>query len=199
MISDADPETWRDIPGWEGIYQISNLGRVKSCKVIPSGKVMRLSNKTGDYIRIVLQKKGRKNETHLVHRLVAKLFLPNPSNLPIVNHKDGNKQNNSVSNLEWCTNSYNVRHSMRMHPFQTASMVYYNKFDRPKRIAQIDRNGTVVAVYGSARMAQVSTGVCSRNILQVANRTPFNREGKTRRTAGGYSWRFESEVMMHEL
>ena len=112
MISDADTETWRDIPGWEGIYQISNLGRVKSCKVIPSGKVMRLSNKTGDYIRIVLQKNGRKNETHLVHRLVAKLFLPNPSNLPVVNHKDGNKQNNSVSNLEWCTVAENNAHAI---------------------------------------------------------------------------------------
>lgn len=199
MISDADPETWRDIPGWEGIYQISNLGRVKSCKVVPSGKVMRLSNKTGDYIRIVLQKKGRKNETHLVHRLVAKLFLPNPSNLPVVNHKDGNKQNNSVSNLEWCTNSYNVRHSMCMHPMQSVSMVYYNKFERPKSIAQIDKDGNILAVYGSARMAQVSTGICSRNILQVANRTPFNEKGKIRRTAGGYFWRFESEVMKNEL
>lgn len=195
MISDVDPETWRDIPGWEGIYQISNLGRVKSFKVVPSGKVMRLSNKTGDYIRIVLQKKGRKNETHLVHRLVAKLFLPNPSNLPVVNHKDGNKQNNSLSNLEWCTNSYNVRHSMNMHPMQSVSMVYYNKFERPKSIAQIDKDGNILAVYGSARMAQVSTGICSRNILQVANRTPFNKKGQTRKTAGGYAWRFESEVI----
>ena len=195
MISDADPETWRDIPCWEGIYQISNMGRVKSYKVIPSGKVMRLSNKTGDYIRIVLQKNGRKNEKHLVHRLVAKLFIPSPSNLPVVNHKDGNKQNNSVSNLEWCTNSYNVRHSMRMHPFQTASMVYYNKFDRPKSIAQIDQDGNILAVYGSARIAQVATGICSRNILQVANRTPFNKKGQTRKTAGGYAWRFESEVI----
>lgn len=192
-------EIWKDVPGWEGVYQVSNRGRMKSFKADPSGKVMSLRNKTGDYIRIVLQKRGRKQETVLVHRLVANVFIPNPLNLPVVNHKDGNKQNNSASNLEWCTNSHNVRHSMCMHPFQTASMVYYNKFDRPKSIAQIDRNGTVVAVYGSARMAQVSTGVCSRNILQVANRTPFNEKGKIRRTAGGYFWRFESEVMKNEL
>lgn len=188
-------EIWKDVPGWEGVYQVSNRGRMKSFKADPSGKVMSLRNKTGDYIRIVLQKRGRKQETVLVHRLVANVFIPNPLNLPVVNHKDGNKQNNSASNLEWCTNSYNVRHSMNMHPMQSVSMVYYNKFERPKSIAQIDKDGNILAVYGSARMAQVSTGICSRNILQVANRTPFNKKGQTRKTAGGYSWRFESEVI----
>lgn len=195
MKSDIICEIWRDVPGWEGVYQISNMGRMKSFKVDPSGKVMSLRNKTGDYIRVVLQKHGRKPKTVLVHRLVAKVFIPNPLNLPVVNHKDCDKQNNSVSNLEWCTNSYNVRHSMYMHPMQNVSMVYYNKFERPKSIAQIDKSGNIIAVYGSAKMAQVSTGVCSRNILQVANRTPFNRKGQIRKTAGGYVWRFESEVI----
>lgn len=195
MKSDIICEIWRDVPGWDGVYQISNMGRMKSFKVDPSGKVMSLRNKTGDYIRVVLQKHGRKPKTVLVHRLVAKVFIPNPLNLPVVNHKDCDKQNNSVSNLEWCMNSYNVRHSMYMHPMQNASMVYYNKFERPKRIAQIDKSGNIIAVYGSAKMAQVSTGVCSRNILQVANRTPFNRKGQIRKTAGGYVWRFESEVI----
>lgn len=188
-------EIWKDVPGWEGVYQVSNRGRMKSFKADPSGKVMSLRNKTGDYIRIVLQKRGRKQETVLVHRLVANVFIPNPLNLPVVNHKDGNKQNNSASNLEWCTNSYNVRHSINMHPMQCVSMVYYNKFERPKSIAQIDKDGNILAVYWSARMAQVSTGICSRNILQVANRTPFNKKGQTRKTAGGYVWRFESEVI----
>lgn len=195
MKSDIICEIWRDVPGWEGVYQISNMGRMKSFKVDPSGKVMSLRNKTGDYIRVVLQKHGRKPKTVLVHRLVAKVFIPNPLNLPVVNHKDCDKQNNSVSNLEWCTNSYNVRHSMYMHPMQNVSMVYYNKFERPKSIAQIDKSGNIIAVYGSAKTAQVSTGVCSRNILQVANRTPFNRKGQIRKTAGGYVWRFESEVI----
>ena len=195
MKSDIICEIWRDVPGWEGVYQISNMGRMKSFKVDPSGKVMSLRNKTGDYIRVVLQKHGRKPKTVLVHRLVAKVFIPNPLNLPVVNHKDCDKQNNSVSNLEWCTNSYNVRHSMYMHPMQNVSMVYYNKFERPKSIAQIDKSGNIIAVYGSAKMAQVSTGVCSRNILQVANRAPFNRKGQIRKTAGGYVWRFESEVI----
>lgn len=199
MKSDTMCEIWRYVPGWEGVYQISNMGRVKSFKVDPSGKVMSLHNKTGDYIRIVLNKSGRKSETILVHRLVAKEFIPNPLNLPVVNHKDGNKQNNSVSNLEWCTNSYNVRHSMKIHPMQHISMVYYNKFERPKSIAQIDKDGNIIGVYGSAQMAQVSTGVCSRNILQVANRTPFNSKGQIRKTAGGYIWRFESEVIQNEL
>lgn len=199
MMSDIIQEIWRDVPGWEGVYQISSKGRIKSFKVCPSGKIMSLCNQTGDYIRFVLQKHGRNKKTVLVHRLVAKVFIPNPLNLPVVNHKDGNKQNNSVSNLEWCTNSYNVRHSMKNHPMQHIAMVYYNKFERPKSIVQIDKNGNILGVYGSAKMAQVSTGVCSRNILQVANRTPYNSKGKIRKTAGGYVWRFESEVIQNEL
>lgn len=147
MKSDIIHEIWRDVPGWEGVYQISNKGRIKSFKVHPSGKVMSLCNKTGDYIRLVLQKHGRNPKTVLVHRLVAQVFIPNPFNFPVVNHKDGNKQNNSVSNLEWCTNSYNVRHSMKIHPMQHISMVYYNKFERPKSIAQIDKDGNILGVY----------------------------------------------------
>ena len=113
MISDIIQEIWRDVPGWEGVYQISNKGRIKSFKVCPSGKIMSLCNQTGDYIRFVLQKHGRNKKTVLVHRLVAKVFIPNPLNLPVVNHKDGNKQNNSVDNLEWCTRSQNTSHAFK--------------------------------------------------------------------------------------
>ena len=189
-------EIWKDIPGWEGLYQISNYGRIKSYKQFESGKIMSLVNKTGDYFSVVLQGNGRKQRSARVHRLVAEAFIPNPEGLPEVNHIDGNKQNNSVDNLEWCSQSYNVLHSIRMHPEQLNGMIAYNKHVRPRAVAQISKHsGEIIAVFPTAIDAHRKTGVCARNILQVANRTPFNEKGQIRKTAGGYIWRFESEVM----
>lgn len=104
-------EVWRDVVGYEGLYKVSNLGNVYSCKRkkclspnIPKSCV----NVT--YHSIVTLRKDGKQKCFGVHRLVAMAFIPNPDNLPIVNHKDGNKQNNAVDNLEWCTQRYNVEH-----------------------------------------------------------------------------------------
>ena len=199
MTCEAIPgEEWRDVPGWEGIYQISNTGRLKSFKEYPAGKILKLTNRHGDYFRVVLQKVGRKSLSTSVHRLVAALFVPNPNGFPVVNHIDGNKQNNNAANLEWCTASHNVRHAVSMHPEMVSGMVEYNTVQRPKRIVQLSKDGQVVALFSSAAMAQRKTGICRRNILQVANRTPY-RKGRIRKTAGGYIWRFESEVMPREV
>ena len=104
-------EIWKDIKGYEGLYQISNKGRVKTLgnnktrkEKIRDGKIDR------GYKRILLCKNGKKKQC-LIHRLVAEAFLPNPDNLPVVNHKDENKLNNNVENLEWCTQAYNVNYS----------------------------------------------------------------------------------------
>lgn len=98
-------EIWKDVVGYEGLYKVSTYGRVYSCR-----KNMLLStptNRKKGYVDIVLFKNGRK-KTEKVHRLVAKAFLPNPYNYPIINHKDENPSNNRVDNLEWCTNDYNL-------------------------------------------------------------------------------------------
>lgn len=111
-------EEWRDIEGYEGFYQVSNLGRVKSlARVVmrSDGKPNPVNEKilkygmNRDYCAVVLCK-DRKKKMYKVHRLVAMAFLSNPHNLPEVNHKDENKKNNCVDNLEWCTSKYNTNY-----------------------------------------------------------------------------------------
>ena len=100
-------EEWRDIEGYEGLYQISNLGRVKSFPrpTTPGGILKTIKRKDG-YCSIKLSKNGKVKKV-LVHRLVAKAFIPNTNNLPIINHKDENPSKNIVDNLEWCDYKYN--------------------------------------------------------------------------------------------
>lgn len=100
-------EEWRDIKGYDGKYQISNTGRVKSIDYRNTGTSKELSLKCNrGYFEVELCKDG-KGKFFKVHRLVAIAFLPNPQNLPCVNHKDENPSNNHVDNLEWCTPRYN--------------------------------------------------------------------------------------------
>lgn len=112
-------EIWKDIKGYEGIYQVSNIGRVRSFdrytrglkKMFKPGCIRKPFDTTG-YESVALSNSGDK--TFMVHRLVADAFIPNPKGLPCVNHIDGNKKNNVVSNLEWVTYSENTRHAIRI-------------------------------------------------------------------------------------
>lgn len=120
-------EIWKDIKGYEKLYQISNIGRVKSldrilkCRVKNKithnrkrlGKILKPRINHKGYICYVLCKNG-KCKSYIAHRIVAIHFLSNSYNKPEVNHKDGNKQNNKVSNLEWCTTQENVQHSFKI-------------------------------------------------------------------------------------
>ena len=113
-------EEWRDVVGFEDSYEVSNLGKVRSKArtiIYENGKVVhrksRVKKPTIDgnsYPRVGLQVRG-KLTMKMIHRLVAEAFIPNPKNLPIVNHKDEDKTNSNASNLEWCDNSYNVSYS----------------------------------------------------------------------------------------
>jgi hypothetical protein len=178
-------EIWKDIKGFEGLYQISNYGRLKSFKVYPEGKILKLTNKNGDYFSVVLQGIGFKPRSIRIHRLVAEAFLPNPCNLPEINHIDGNKQNNHISNLEWVTKSQNVVHSMTMlHPHQNDGIKNYNKFIKTTPVMQLTKEGLPIKTYLNCKEASKQTGICHRDILLVANHQP------KRKTAGGYKWEF---------
>ncbi|MHB9773487.1 NUMOD4 domain-containing protein [Lacticaseibacillus rhamnosus] len=108
----SDKEIWKNIVGYEGLYQVSSLGRVKSLERIDSNghpvkeRVLTSFPNRSGYCKVNLYR-DRNMEVKSVHRLVAETFIPNPDNLPQVNHKDENKANNAVSNLEWCSALYN--------------------------------------------------------------------------------------------
>ena len=123
MIEQPDKERWKDVVGYEGLYQVSNLGRVKSLdrtllgknsiEYKVRGKIRKISCIGKGYQKIQLSKEGN-SKNFLIHRLVAQAFIPNPENLPIVNHIDGNTHNNHVSNLEWVTQSENINHAIKI-------------------------------------------------------------------------------------
>lgn len=108
----SDTENWKDVVGYEGLYQVSNLGRVKRVEHKTTNNILleeRISGQfinTNGYATVSLSKAGV-DKFQGVHRLVAQAFIPNPDNLPFVNHKDENPLNNNVENLEWCTAKYN--------------------------------------------------------------------------------------------
>lgn len=102
-------ELWKDIEGYEGRYQVSNLGRVKR---VTTGRILKGCKDIGGYLVVNLSKNG-KVKTHKIHRLVAQVFIPKPENKPDVNHIDENKTNNLYSNLEWVTAKENNNHGTR--------------------------------------------------------------------------------------
>ena len=148
-------EVWKDIKGYEGKYQVSNLGRVKSLPkyTYPRGypqlrkeKIMKPSyvGKDRNYLALKLND----GKQYKVHRLVAEAFIPNPDNLPMVNHKDENPTNNCVDNLEWCTNSYNVKysakplseeHKLKLHNAKIGKHRVYDEFGRWHWSERIER------------------------------------------------------------
>lgn len=154
-------EVWKDIKGYEALYQVSNLGRVKSLNYHRTGKerILKPGTQTKGYLKVPLYKYG-KIEEFRVHRLVAEAFIPNPNKYPCVNHKDENKQNNSVDNLEWCTVQYNTVYSC-------AKPVYCVELDK---------------VFQSIHEAERQTGINKGNIVLCCQRKY--------KTAGGYNWQY---------
>lgn len=190
-------EVWKDIKGFEGEYQISNYGRFKSFLGEINGKIRKTTDKNGWYLTVNLRHKNNPKKgkvTVRIHRLVAMYFIPNPNNLTEVNHKDLNKQNNHVDNLEWVSRYQNHIHAVRNIPSMTAAMIKYNQTIRPKVILQFDLNGNIIGEYKNSTEASIKSNVCQRNILQVANKTEY-RPGLSRKTAGGFIWRFKEETI----
>lgn len=149
-------ENWKDIKGYEGRYQVSDLGRVKSLNYNKTGKerIKKAAKGSCGYVIVTLSN-GGKLKGFLVHRLVAEAFLPNPDRLPQVNHKDEDKTNNAVSNLEWCDRKYNINYGTG-----TERM----KVSKGKTVYQYTMDGTLVCVYPSAKEAGRQTGYAQTHI-----------------------------------
>lgn len=124
-------EVWKPIKGYEGLYEVSSLGRVKSLNFKRSGEEGILSPASKPYLQVTLYSKGKASQP-LVHRLVAETFIPNPNNLPQINHIDEDTHNNSVENLEWCSSSYNINYGKRN------STVSRKAVERARRVIKQD-------------------------------------------------------------
>ena len=105
-------EIWKDIEGFVGLYQVSNLGRTKRLYQNDKEKILKHGSDKDGYLRVNLYKEGKSKQSK-VHRLVAKAFIPNPDNKSQVNHRDENKSNNKVENLEWVTSKENINYGTR--------------------------------------------------------------------------------------
>lgn len=137
-------EVWKDIPGYDGIYQISNYGRVKSNYNYRKGNILTQRLKKG-YYSVGLRKDGIR-KWHLVHRLVASAFIMNKKNMPQVNHIDENKLNNKVDNLEWCTASYNNNYGTRQERVSNTNKLR-------KQVYKYDKKGNLLEIYHSVKEA----------------------------------------------
>lgn len=159
-------EIWKPINGFEGKYEVSTFGRVKSIGTYNTCKRGILSPMidTSGYEHVGLYLNGKAKDKS-IHRLVAETFIPNPNELRYINHIDENKRNNNVSNLEWCTNSYNLTYSLG------------------KRVMQFSKNGQLIRVFNSIAEASKELNIPTSNISRCCKRV--------RATAGGFIWNYE--------
>lgn len=175
-------EIWKDIPNYEGIYQISNYGNVRRLNKWDLNRRefyenihnIKLQSDTKGYLHVDLSK-NQNVKRRDVHRLVAEAFIPNPENKPEINHIDGNKKNNRVDNLEWCTRSENLLH------------LAYKLKCRIKPVLQYDLNGNFIREWDGARMAAEECGFSRKQITAVCG----NKVG--RKSANNFLWKYKTD------
>lgn len=169
-------ETWKDIEGYEGLYQVSDKGNVYSAR---KDKKLKLVNKKDGYVQVSLAKEG-KTKAYRVHRLVAKAFVSNPNNYPVIDHIDGNPKNNVKENIRWCTQKDNVNNPVR---FSRASNSLTNNSLNSKVTYQYTLDGTLVGIYPSASEVERKLGFLQGNVSSCC-RGLLN-------TYKGYKWSYE--------
>ena len=158
-----DNEIWKDIEGYEGLYQVSNMGRVKSLQHSKE-KILKPHNTGKGYLMITLSVNGKKTN-HFIHRLVGLVFIPNPHKLPCINHKNCDRGNNMAENLEWCDYQYNTDYSVS------------------KPILQYTKNGEFVREWKSIISVEKNTNYNNAHISKCCK--------GLRKTAYGYIWKYK--------
>lgn len=197
-------ETWKQVKGYEGMYEISNLGRLKSVerkvknkngyRLIKEKMLKPIKNNKGYYCYGLRNKTGLK--MILLHRLLGEHFLDNKNNYPCINHKDGNKLNNHIDNLEWCCYKHNINEAYRLglndytyhdnfkHDYWKGK--YGKEHNCSKPIFQYDKNGNFIKEWESITKASDETNI---NYCSISN----NCRGK-QKSAGGFVWMFKEEL-----
>lgn len=184
-------EIWKDVVGYEGLYQVSNLGRVKSLghDLWHKGRIIKphLDGK-GHYLLVGLHK-DLKTKKRNIHRLVAEAFLPNPLGLPQVNHKDERKTNNMATNLEWCDASYNATYGGARYR-NIISRTRNNSFNRERPVLMMAEDRRVIKRFRSCADASRSMGVSSVTIKRCCNE---REKGKNHHSCG-YIFEFDKNL-----
>lgn len=170
---------WKKIDGFDK-YMISNKGDILSLNKNKNGRLMKPKEDKDGYLEVGIRDNNGNRKFFRIHRLVAMAFLENPNNLPVVNHKDGNKKNNCVENLEWCTISENTKHG-----FEVLGRKGHNGGTN-KLIAKICvKTNKIINIYNSIHDASKDVGVTVQAISRCAN-------GKSK-TSAGFKWKFVDE------
>lgn len=177
-------EIWKDIPGFEGLYKASSYGRIKSLSRVIRGEdnrtglmiskeiILKPYAKRSGHLSIHLTKDGEQR-TFNVHRLVASAFLPNPNDLPVINHIDGNPGNNNIGNLEWCTQKHNLRHAREM---------LGNKPNNHRKVLCVETGEVYYSMAEAGRILN-DPRITSDNV---------NHAIRFGRRCGGYHWKYLS-------
>ena len=181
-ITDYDVN-WKKIKGFEN-YIINSKGEIIREEQIKYAKkpiILKHTKKKSGYMVVALRDKNRKKHQLYVHRLVAQAFIPNPNNLPQVNHKDEDKENNCVSNLEWCDNKYNSNYGTRNEKLKKVNPL-------KKSVIKCNLKGDALNIYESIAEAVRDNNINRPNIVECLNNK------LKRKTAGGFIWKYKEET-----